>query len=127
MGADVRRVRRVVTGALEVERREKRIGSSLEAAPLVHITDKGLMAALEGLDFAEICITSQIELTSAPAPASAWQLDEVGEVAVEPRKAEGRKCARSWRILPEVGTDPQYPDLSLRDANAIREIEAAKA
>ena len=123
----VRRVRRVVTGALEVERREKRIGSSLEAAPLVHITDKGLMAALEGLDFAEICITSQIELTSAPAPVSAWRLDEVGEVAVEPRKAEGRKCARSWRILPEVGTDPQYPDLSLRDANAIREIEAAKA
>ncbi|MCB1459774.1 MAG: class I tRNA ligase family protein, partial [Nitratireductor sp.] len=122
----VRRVRRVVTGALEVERREKRIGSSLEAAPLVHITDKGLMAALEGLDFAEICITSQIELTSAPAPASAWRLDEVGEVAVEPRKAEGRKCARSWRILPEVGSDPQFPDLSVRDAEAVREIEAAR-
>jgi len=59
----VRRVRRVVTGALEIERREKRIGSSLESAPAVHITDGELMAALEGLDLAEICITSQIEVT----------------------------------------------------------------
>ncbi|MEZ5871785.1 MAG: isoleucine--tRNA ligase [Nitratireductor sp.] len=123
----VRRVRRVVTGALEVERREKRIGSSLESSPVVHVTDKALMAALNGLDFAEICITSQIELSSEPAPSGAWRLDEVADVAVMPAKAQGRKCARSWRILPEVGSDPQFPELSLRDADAIREIEAAKA
>ena len=41
----IRTVRRVVTGALEIERREKRIGSSLEAAPIVHITDAELAAA----------------------------------------------------------------------------------
>ncbi|HZW46339.1 MAG TPA: isoleucine--tRNA ligase, partial [Microvirga sp.] len=35
--AQVRRVRRVVTGALEIERAQKRIGASLEAAPVVHI------------------------------------------------------------------------------------------
>ena len=40
-------------------------------------------------------------------------------------KAEGSRCARSWRILPEVGTDPDYPDLSLRDAQAMRELKAA--
>ena len=37
----VRRARRVVTGALEVERRDKRIGASLEAAPVVHVADAG--------------------------------------------------------------------------------------
>ena len=121
----VRRVRRVVTGALEIERREKRIGSSLEAAPIVHVTDRELMAALEGLDFAEICITSQIKLTSDPAPEDAWRMEEVADVAVVPALAEGRKCARSWRVLPEVGSDPDYPELSLRDADAVREIDKA--
>jgi isoleucyl-tRNA synthetase len=45
-------------------------------------------------------------------------------VAVEPRRARGGKCARSWRILPEVGLDPRYPDLSLRDADAVADWDA---
>jgi isoleucyl-tRNA synthetase len=122
--ARIRRVRRVVTGAIEIERKEKRIGSSLEAAPIVHVGDPELMAALSGLDFAEICITSQIEVTPAPAPDNAFRIDEVQGVAVVPALAKGQKCARSWRILPEVGEDPDYPDLSLRDAAAMREIAA---
>ncbi len=120
----IRKVRRVVTGALEIERKEKRIGSSLEAAPVVHITDPSLMAALEGIDFAEICITSQIMVTSASAPQDAFRSDETSDVAVVPAKALGRKCARSWKILPDVGNDPQFPELSVRDAAAIREIDA---
>ncbi len=123
----IRKVRRVVTGALEIERREKRIGSSLESAPRVFISDPELMAALEGLDFAEICITSAIQVTDEAAPAGAFRLAEVDGVAVVHQLAEGRKCARSWRILPEVGSDPDYPDLSLRDAVAIREIDGHPA
>jgi isoleucyl-tRNA synthetase len=46
-------------------------------------------------------------------------------VRVEPRRAEGRKCARSWRILPEVGQDLRYPDLSLRDAESVAAWDAA--
>ncbi|MCF6321326.1 MAG: class I tRNA ligase family protein, partial [Rhizobiaceae bacterium] len=120
----IRRVRRVVTGALEIERREKRIGSSLEAAPVVYINDNELMTALEGQDFAEICITSQIEVKTGKAPDSAFTIDEVQNVAVVPALASGNKCARSWRVLPEVGSDPDFPDLSLRDANAMRELES---
>ena len=125
----VRKVRRVVTGALEIQRAEKNIGSSLESAPEVHIADSELLEAISGLDLAEICITSQISIVSGEAPAEAFKLDEVSGVGVVHKPAEGRKCARSWRILPEVGGDPDYPDLSLRDADAMREIEgqAAKA
>jgi isoleucyl-tRNA synthetase len=65
----VRSIRRVVTGALEIERAQKRIGSSLEAAPVVYIADNNLRAVLDGLDFAEICITSDIEISAAPPPA----------------------------------------------------------
>ncbi len=121
----VREVRKTVTGALEVARRDKVIGSSLEAAPKVFIADPDLAAAVRGIDMAEVSITSDIEITEADGPADAFRLDEVKGVAVVFAKAEGNRCARSWRILPEVGTDPDYPDLSLRDAQAMRELKAA--
>lgn len=118
----IRAVRTVVTGALEIERREKRIGSSLEAAPVVHVNDPALLAALEGEDFAEICITSAITLVAGEGPADAFRLADVAGVSVEPKLAEGKKCARSWRITTDVGSDPDYPDVSARDAAALREI-----
>ncbi|ODT87270.1 isoleucine--tRNA ligase [Phenylobacterium sp. SCN 70-31] len=124
--AKVQKVTSVVTGALEVERREKRMGAALEAAPRVHVADAGLLAAFEGLDAAEVFRTSQATLVAGEGPGGAFRLPEVAGVAVEPLKAEGRKCARSWRILPEVGTDPRYPDLSLRDADAVAAWDAAK-
>jgi isoleucyl-tRNA synthetase len=122
----VRNVRRVVTGALEIERAAKRIGSSLEAAPLVYIDDAAIRAALEGIDFAEICITSDIEIRAGHGPADAFQLDELPGIAVLPQLAEGRKCARSWKISPLVGSDPEYPDVTPRDAQALRELSAAE-
>ena len=120
----IRKVRTVVTGALEVERREKRIGSSLEAAPVVHIADADLLAALNGQDFAEICITSAISVVGDEGPADGFRLPEVAKVVVEQKLAEGAKCARSWRITTDVGSDPQYPDVSARDAAALRELAA---
>jgi isoleucyl-tRNA synthetase len=118
------KIRQVVTGALEVERREKRIGSSLEAAPEIYIEAKPLFAAAEGEDWAEIAITSAATLKSAKAPAGAFTLDEVPGVAVVPGLAKGKKCARSWKILPEVGSDKDFPDLTPRDAAAVREFDA---
>ena len=119
----IRRVRRVVTGAMEIERREKNIGSSLEAAPIVYINDEQLMQALEGQNFADICITSQIEIKSGMPPQGAFTLEEIAGVGVVPALSKGKKCSRSWRVLPEVGSDPDYPDLSRRDADAMRELE----
>ena len=66
--AQVRQVRRVVTAALEVQRTAKVIGASLEAAPVVHVEDAGLLAMLRSVDFADLCITSGIVLTGDPAP-----------------------------------------------------------
>ena len=122
----VRLVRRVVTGALEIERAGKRIGSSLEAAPVIHVADRDLLAALAGVDMAEVAITSAATVVDGKGPADAFRLDEVPGVAVEPRRAEGRKCARSWKILPTVGSDPDYPDVSPRDAMALREWDALR-
>ncbi|WP_425996702.1 isoleucine--tRNA ligase [Caulobacter sp. DWR1-3-2b1] len=112
-----------VTSALEVERREKRIGSALEAAPVVYINDDGLLAAFKGLDAAEVFRTSQASIRNAATegtPENTFSMASTDiAVWVNPKLAEGAKCARSWRILPEVGTDPRYPELSLRDAEAV--------
>ena len=122
----VRKVRKVVTGALEVERREKRIGSSLEAAPRVYIDDVDLMASLDGVDFADVVITSQVELIAASSPDDAFTLEDVSGVGVVPDLAQGQKCARSWKVLPEVGSDAEFPDLSARDAEAVRQFDGSR-
>ena len=119
----VRMVRRVVTGALEIERAGKRIGSSLEAHPIVHVSNPELYEAVLDIDLAEICITSAATLVEDEGLANAFRLEEVAGVAVVPNLAEGTKCARSWKILTSVGADPQFPDVSPRDAQALREWE----
>ncbi|MDI4666452.1 class I tRNA ligase family protein, partial [Xanthobacter autotrophicus] len=123
----VRLIRRVVLGALEVERAAKRMGSSLEAAPEVHVADPALADALDGLDLAEITITSAATLIRGEGSAEAFRLPDVPGVAVVPARAEGRKCARSWKISAEVGSDPEFPDVTPRDAAALREFYAAQA
>jgi isoleucyl-tRNA synthetase len=100
--AKVQQVTTVVTGALEVERREKRMGAALEAAPRVHVADDALRSVFDGLDAAEVFRTSAAELVGGHGPASAFHLPEVAGVAVEPQLAEGCKCARCWRVLEEV-------------------------
>jgi isoleucyl-tRNA synthetase len=122
----VRQVRRVVTGAIEIERAGKRIGSSLEADPYVYVSDADLFAALLDVDLAEVSITSAATLVQGEGPASAFRLDEAPGVAVEVRLAQGRKCARSWKILTTIGADPAYPDVSPRDAQALREWDALR-
>ena len=118
----IRRIRSVVTGALEIARAEKRIGSSLEASPQVFITDAKFAETLEGLDFAEICITSDIAVERGAPPPGAFTLPDVPGVAVVVERAKGVKCARSWRYFDPVTADPQYPDVTPRDAKALREL-----
>jgi isoleucyl-tRNA synthetase len=119
----MRLVRRVITGALEIERAQRRIGSSLEAHPIVHVSNPELFAAVVDVDLAEVCITSAATLVSDEGPANAFRLPDVPGVAVVPNLAEGTKCARSWKILATVGADRHYPDVSPRDAKALREWE----
>jgi isoleucyl-tRNA synthetase len=122
----IRTVRRVVTGALELERAAKRIGSSLEAAPQAYVSDPDLFDAVVDVDLAEVCITSASTLHNGEGPADAFRLDEVNGVAVVPALAEGQKCARSRKISPAIGSDPDYPDVTPRDAQALREWDAMR-
>ncbi|MBY0447477.1 MAG: class I tRNA ligase family protein, partial [Hyphomonadaceae bacterium] len=115
----LRRIRRAVTGALEIERRDKRIGSSLEAAVQVFLDDRALAEAAEAVDLAELCITSAATIGAGEAPLAAFRTPDAPGVSVVVERAQGRRCARSWKIAEDVGADPRYRDLSLRDAEAV--------
>ncbi|MCZ6522874.1 MAG: class I tRNA ligase family protein, partial [Alphaproteobacteria bacterium] len=114
----IRRLRRVITGALEVERRAKRIGSSLQAHPEVY-AGADYVAALDGESLAEIAITSGVTLIEEAPPEGAFALDDVPGVGVVAGRAEGTRCARCWQVLAEVGEQPGSPDLCRRCVDAV--------
>jgi len=101
----VRTLRRVVTGALEVARRDKVIGASLEAMPTLYVTEADDAKLFDGVNLGEIAITSNAHVSTITPPADAFRLPDVEGVAVEFHHAQGNKCARCWMILPEVGTN----------------------
>ncbi len=120
--ARVRELRRVVTGALEIARRDKVIGASLEARPVLFVNadDAKLM---NGIDLGEIAITSHAVVSTHDAPADAFKLSDVEGASVVFHHAEGDKCARCWMILPEVGSHPKHPDLCNRCSAAVDALE----
>ncbi len=87
----IRRVRRVVMGALEEKRRDKTIGASLEAAPVVYIADPELMKLARSVDFAEVAITSGFVIAPGEAPEGAFTLADTPGVAVVFQKGRGRE------------------------------------
>jgi isoleucyl-tRNA synthetase len=100
----IRRARRVVTAALEIQRTNKVIGASLEAAPTLFVTDSKVKETLQSVPFHDICITSAITITDEGAPDDAFALPEIDGMSVTFDKATGEKCQRCWKVLPDVGS-----------------------
>jgi len=115
----IRALRRVVTGALEIARRDKVIGASLEAAPILYVEDEGDIRLFHDLSLSDIAITSDAKLVHGPAPNGAFRLSDVARAGVVFAHAEGNKCARCWMILPEVGSHTEHPGLCNRCTDAV--------
>ena len=120
----IRRARLAVTGAIEIARAAKDLGSSLEAAPVVHIEDGKYAEALAGVDFAEVCIVSDLTFSTEAAPQGAYRTADAPGVAVVVKRAAGVKCQRSWRYFDPATADPDFPGVTPRDAQALRELAA---
>jgi isoleucyl-tRNA synthetase len=116
--ATIRKARRAVTAALEVERTNKVIGSSLEAAPDVFVTDADILAALQSVPFEDVCITSAIQTQHGSGPQDAFHLPEAEGISVIFQMAPGSKCLRCWKILPDVGTHA-HPGTCQRCSDAL--------
>ena len=114
----VRSLRRAVTGALEIERAAKRIGSSLAATAIVYISPED-RALLDGIDAEDLFITSGAQFPDGKAPGDAFSLPETPGVQVVIEAAAGEKCVRCWKILPEIGVPDGQDELCHRCADAV--------
>lgn len=120
-------VRGVITGALEVKRAEKMIGSSLEAAPKVYVGDTALVKALKAINLADICITSGAHLIEG-AIGGAFMSADITGISVTVEKAPGAKCERCWKYTTDVGAAPAHPTICARCAGVVqKELKSAAA
>ena len=116
----VRIVRRAILGALELERAEKSIGSSLEAAPVVYLSDT-YFKAVKGVDIADIAIVSSVEIHAETGPVDAFRLPDIDDVAVVPKRSKGKKCERCWKFFDHMSI--VIPELCVRCEKAVKHHE----
>jgi isoleucyl-tRNA synthetase len=111
---------------MEKARNDKMFGSSLQAHPAVYL-DTESKKLLDGIDFAEISISSSITLSGAAVPSGAFTLADVPGIGVEVKLADGEKCDRCWQVLKEVGSKPDHPTLCLRCHDVVSDLSKAAA
>jgi isoleucyl-tRNA synthetase len=121
----VRDVRRVVTGAIEVERAAKRMGASLQAHPHVFAPAE-TVAVLRGVPMDDVCITSAITIVAGMPPEGSYTIADVANVGVRVELATGEKCQRCWKVLPDVGQH-KHPAVCGRCSDAIDTLPQAAA
>ena len=131
--SEIRKLRRVVTGAMELARNEKKIGSSLQAHATLYFSETSgwadnWKALLADLNLPELFISSGVTIMTGALPADAFTiLADMPETGVVITLAEGKKCERCWQILPEVGSKPSHPDLCIRCDDAVTNGRKAAA
>jgi len=81
------KIRDICNLSIEEKRANKEIGSSLEAELKVRL-DKENFQLMQGVDLAELCITSLAEIQNSTS----------NEIVVETTKAQGNKCPVCWKI-----------------------------
>ena len=108
---EIRDIRRVVTGAAELARRADGIGSSLEMQVTIDLQEDRRL--LDTSEWAEIAIVSGVAFTERVESTP-----ESGPL-VSIARAPGQKCARCWKVLPEVGAEKKHPALCRRCVDAV--------
>ena len=98
---NIKNIRKVVTGAIELKRSNKVIGSSLEASVNIYLS-KEIKESVKNIDFADITITSNSNILDKDEKLNFFTLTDIEGIEVEINKAKGNKCDRCWKILEEV-------------------------
>ena len=81
------KIREICNSSIELKRASKEIGSSLEANLIIYLNEK-LTKFTKGVDFSELCITSDAKI----------EKNKSDEILVETIKAKGQKCPVCWKI-----------------------------
>jgi len=118
----IREVRRVVTGALEIERAEKRIGSSLQAHPIIY-TKKSNINLFNALNPAEIFITSDATFSLNKAPNNAFKVLGVDNIAVITDISKGARCARCYQFREDIEINHNNENVCGRCTDAAKNFQ----
>ena len=78
------------------------------------------IALFDELDPAELFITSGATFIADKGPENSFSLEDVKDVWVLTENAQGEKCERCWKVLPDVGADKDHPGTCGRCADAVR-------
>jgi isoleucyl-tRNA synthetase len=114
--------REVVSKALELARKDKVIGQSLEAQVTLYL-DGDWTSVANGFStwLAPVFIVSQVFVKKLEdAPADAVTDESVTGVAVTISRADGTKCERCWNYREDIGSDPQHPTICGRCATVLK-------
>ena len=95
-------IRRAVNGAIEIERKNKLIGSSLEAAVEIYFQDSDIISNIDVSDLESICIVSKLTISKVSIPDECFQLNELQGVGVKVSKVAGEKCGRCWKYFDKL-------------------------
>ena len=112
------RIRSEITKALEIARREKVIGHSLEAEVLVKVDDDDFAAFLqkEWQAVKEISIISELSPLADTDKESGivFESEEIKGFTIHVLAAQGGKCERCWIRSTTVGENPEHPAICER-------------
>lgn len=93
----IKSLRKVVNTALEIARKDKLIGSSLQAKVTLY-TSEDILYSGDKEFWEEITIASQFEISNEEAPANAFISEDMPQIKVVVSLAEGEKCERCWKV-----------------------------
>ena len=112
-------IRDDVKKALEIARKEKTIGSSLDAKVVLHC-DSELLPFVKSVEkgLPAVLIVSQVEI--AEGGEGTFKGEELPGLSVTVSHAEGEKCNRCWSYGHTVGSDPEHPDICARCAAVLK-------
>ncbi|MFY7803361.1 MAG: isoleucine--tRNA ligase [Limnoraphis robusta] len=130
----LREIRAEVNQVMEKARKEKMIGSSLEAKVLLYVSDENFRKQLEqinpstaelkqhnGVDqLRYLFICSQVELLETPNKLKGLEYsDESEDLGIGVVKADGEKCDRCWNYSVHVGESTEDPTICERCVAAL--------
>lgn len=93
----IKEIRRSITTAIEIARKNKQLGSSLQAS--IDLYDpKNILPTNDEEFWKEVAITSGFRILNVAIPEGAFISDDLPDIGVIVNLAQGEKCERCWKI-----------------------------
>ena len=120
----IRKIRADVSKALEIARKDKVIGHSLNAKVELYAEGKLYDFLKENeKDLITLFIVSDAEVVCGASDETAFAGEDTEGLKIKVSQAPGEKCERCWMYSTTVGEDKEHTKLCARCADVIKKIK----